>query len=412
MTIGDQPGWVFMSNVDRIRRPLGRSDPLNPLVGFLASTLSAALARNGYYIASAWILVERGYGSASVAILLAIVSVVEFVASPLVGLAADLFDRRRLNIAADLARCVLMLATARALLYLDVFVTICLSAALFSSCDRVALTTSQSMIPGMARGRDLVVSNSLVFFVMQFGNLGAALVAGPLLRDRSAALPFVVLAACFLVSAGFLALVRLDPVSPDVRVAKFSGTQIGRRLFRLSAVYALLYASAVLISVMGSSFVFQEMRGTAVDFGHLEAAWSVGSLIGAASLFRIEQAISAHALHLVLLGLTALALMTLTSLSGHWTVIVFAALGFLYNLGRVSVEVTLQSRVSASLLGRAKGVMHSVAVLLALFVFGIVALVGDRTFPSTIFFSFGVVVLISIPALSAGVVQLEEKGKS
>ena len=49
---------------------------------------------------------------------------------------------------------------------------------------------------------------------------------------------------------------------------------------------------------------------------------------------------------------------------------------------------------------------------LALFVFGIVALVGDRTFPSTIFFSFGVMVLISISALSVGVVQLEEKGKS
>jgi MFS family permease len=401
MTIGDQQGCAVMSNVDRIRRPLGRSDPLQPLVGFLVSTLSAALARNGFYIASAWILVERGYGSASVAILLAIVSVVEFVASPLAGLAADRFDRRRLNVTADLARCVLMLATACALLYLDVFATICLSAVLFSVCDRVALTTSQSMIPGMARGRDLVVSNSLVFFVMQFGNLGAALVAGPLLRDRSAALPFVVLAACFLVSSGFLALVRLDPVSTHVRVAKFSGTQIDRRLFRFSAVYALLYASAVLVSVMGSSYVFQEMKGTAVDFGHLEAAWSVGSLIGAASLFRIEQVISAHALHLVLLGLTALALMTLASLSGHWIVIVFAALGFLYNLGRVSVEVTLQSRISASLLGRAKGVMHSVAVLLALFVFGIVALVGDRTFPSTIFFSFGVVVLISIPALSA-----------
>ncbi|MEP6566450.1 MAG: MFS transporter, partial [Mesorhizobium sp.] len=396
----------------RIRHGKGRADRSNPCFGFLASTLSAAVARNGYYIASAWILVERGYGTAGVATFLAIVSVVEFIASPLAGLAADRFDRRRLNVAADLGRFVVMLSTACALLYIDVFLIICLSAALFSFCDRVALTSSQSMIPVIADGRDLVASNSAVFFVMQFGNLGAALLAGPLLHERSPALPFTVLAAFFLFSAGCLALMRLEPVSRDVRIAKISAAQFDPGLRRLIVVYALLYTSAVLVSVMGSSFVFQEQKGTAVDFGYLEAAWSAGSLIGTVSLFRIERAMSIHARHLMLLGLTALVLMVLASLRTPWTVILFAALGFLYNLGRVSVEVTLQSRVSVYLLGRAKGIMHSVAVALGLLVFGIAAAVGDRAFPSTIFFSFGVVLLISISCLSVCAGQPEEKGES
>jgi hypothetical protein len=305
-----------------------------------------------------------------------------------------------------------MLATACALLYMDVFLIICLSAALFSFCDRVALTSSQSMIPMIANGRDLVASNSAVFFVMQFGNLGAALLAGPLLHERSPVLPFTVLAAFFLFSAGCLALMRLEPVSRGVRIAKISAAQFDLSLRRLIVVYALLYTGAVLVSVMGSSFVFQEQKGTAVDFGYLEAAWSAGSLIGAVSLFRIERAMSTYARHLMLLGLTALVLMALTSLRTPWTVILFAALGFLYNLGRVSVEVTLQSRVSVYLLGRAKGIMHSVAVVLGLLVFGIAAAVGDRAFPSTIFFSFGVVLLISISCLSVGAGQPEEKGES
>lgn len=66
------------------------------------------------------------------------------------------------------------------------------------------------MIPAIADGRDLVASNSAVFFVMQFGNLCAALLAGPLLHERSPALPFTVLAAFFLFSAGCLTLMRLE----------------------------------------------------------------------------------------------------------------------------------------------------------------------------------------------------------
>ncbi|MCA0046255.1 MFS transporter [Mesorhizobium sp. B283B1A] len=401
-----------MSNLVRIHHPKGPAVRSNPHFGFLASTLSAAVARNGYYIASAWILVERGYGTAGVATFLAIASIVEFIASPLAGVAADRFDRRRLNVAADLSRFVVMLATACALLYMNVFLIICLSAALFSFCDRVALTSSQSMIPVIADGRDLVATNSAVFFVMQSGNLGAALLAGPLLHERSPALPFTVLAAFFLFSAGCLALMRLEPVSRDVRIAKISAAQIDPSLRRLIVVYALLYTGAVLVSVMGSSFVFQEQKGTAVDFAYLEAAWSAGSLIGAVFLCRIERAMSVHARHLVLLGLTALVLMALAYLSSPWTVVLFAALGFLYNLGRVSVEVTLQSHVSVYLLGRVKGIMHSVAVALGLLVFGIGAAVGDRAFPSTIFSSFGVVLLIGISFLNVGVVQTQEKGES
>ncbi|MER9455598.1 MFS transporter [Mesorhizobium sp. M0478] len=399
-----------MSNLVRNHHAKGRAGRSDPCLGFLASTLSAAVARNGYYIASAWILVERGYGTAGVATFLAIVSVVEFIASPLAGVAADRFDRRCLNVAADLSRFLVMLGAACALLYMDVFLIICLSAALFSFCDRVALTSSQSMIPVIADGRDLVASNSAVFFVMQVGNLGAALLSGPLLHERSPALPFTVLAAFFLFSAGCLALMRLEPVS--CRIAKISASQIDPSLRRLIVVYALLYTSAVLVSVLGSSFVFHEQKGTAVDFGYLEAAWSAGSLIGAVSLFRIERAMSTHARHLMLLGLTALVLMALTSVRTPWTVILFAALGFLYNLGRVSVEVTLQARVSDYVLGRAKGIMHSVAVALGFIVFGVAAAVGDRAFPSTIFFAFGVVLLISVSCLSVGVIQTQEKGES
>ncbi|MCH4559187.1 MFS transporter [Mesorhizobium jarvisii] len=375
----------------------------------MASTLSAAIGRNGYYIACAWTLVAAGRGSASVATLLAIVSVVELVASPLAGVAADRFDRRRMNVVADIGRFAIMVATAFSLLYMEVFATLCASAVLFSICDRAALTASQAMIPLMAGGADPVTSNSSVFFVMQIGSLGAALLSGPLLSGYSPAPAFAVLALSFLVSACSLSSMRLSPGPQDVNRANGLAPNIDQHLVRLFAAYALLYGGAVLITVMGSSFVFEEQKGTATDFGHLEAAWSAGSLIGAVLLLRLTRAIGAPILHLTLLGSTGLALMALMALRAPWTLIVFAALGCLYNLGRVSIEVTLQSRVPDKVLGRAKGLMHSVAVALGLLIFSIATVLGDRVFPSTVFFSFGLMLLISIPALSIGMAQ---RGKS
>ncbi|RWD89893.1 MAG: hypothetical protein EOS38_10285 [Mesorhizobium sp.] len=388
--------------IHRDKRPFMQS---REFLGFLASTLSASVGRNGYYIASAWMLVEAGHGSAGVATLLAIVSVVEFVASPLVGAAVDRFDRQRLNIAADLSRIAAVLATASALLYLDVFVTICLSAVPFAFCDRVALTSSQSMIPLVARGSDPVASNSTVFFVTQFGCLGAALLVGPLLGEHSPALMFIILAGFFVVSAASLSSLRLASAPNAVCRANSFAINFDLHLLRLFAVYALLYGGAVLVSVMGSSFVFEELKGNAVDFGHVEAAWSVGSLIGAVLLVRLTRGISAHTLHLMLLWSTALALMALIFLRGPWTLTIFAALGLLYNMGRVSIEVTLQSRASNKMLGRAKGTMHSLAVGFGLVIFGIVTILGGSVIPSMIFFSFGVMLIISVSALSIGIAQ-------
>jgi len=375
------------------------------MLGFLASTFSAAVGRNGYYIASAWALVEAGYGSAGVATLLAIVSVVEFIASPLAGATADRFDRRRLNVVADVGRFAIMLTTAFSLLYLDVFPMLCLSAVLFSICDRIALTASQAMIPLVTRGADLAASNSNVFFVMQLGSLGSALLAGPLLSGGSPAPAFAALALFFLVSVGSLSSMQLGLVPRRVSRPNGVALIVDRRLYRLFAAYGLLYGSAVLVTVMGSSFIFEEQNGTAADFGHLEAAWSAGSLLGAVLFLRLTRAVSAPILHLMLLGSTALALMSLIALRAPCTLIVFATLGCLYNLGRVSIEVTLQSRVGDSVLGRAKGVMHSLAVALGLLIFSIATVLGDSVFPSTVFFSFGLMLLICIPLLSIGMAQ-------
>lgn len=255
---------------------------------FLSSLLLGAFGRNGYFLAAAWTLAEHGYGSAGVAAFLAIVSAMEFVSSPVAGVLADRLDRRRLHVAADAGRFLASLVTAFMLIQIQAFPVICVSAALSSFFDRLALTASQSMIPAMGIGCNRVTWNAIVVLVMQAGNFGAALVTGILLGGRPPTLLPCILGGFFALAAAVMASTRMQPVSTDVCATKVAVWKVRSGCLPLVAVYAFFYASALLVSVMGSSFVFAEQKGTSSDFGLLEAAWSLGSLLGAVSLTAVK----------------------------------------------------------------------------------------------------------------------------
>lgn len=144
----------------------------------------------------------------------------------------------------------------------------------------------------------------------------------------------------------------------------------------------------MLVSVIGPSFVFVELKGDAIDFGQLEGAWSAGSIMGTLLLIPMLRAARITILQLAILALTAVSFALLKALDIPWTLLIFAVLGALYNLGRVGIEVMLQSSVPQTALGRAKGALHSVGVLLGVVLFGVVAAVGDEVEPSTLFLAF------------------------
>ncbi len=82
-----------------------------------------------------------------------------------------------------------------------------------------------------------------------------------------------------------------------------------------------------------------------------------------------------------------------------FALVAFATLGALYNLGRVALEVMIQSSVSSATLGRAKGVLHSVGVLLGVVLFAVVSVVADDIPPSSLFLGYGVILAIGTVVL-------------
>lgn len=176
----------------------------------------------------------------------------------------------------------------------------------------------------------------------------------------------------------------------------------------LGAIYALLYTGGMLVSAIGPSFVFDEHGGNAIDFGQLESSWSAGSILGALLLIPLVHAARVPALQFAILGVSAVSFALLKALDPPLTLIAFATLGTLYNLGRVALEVMIQSSVSSATLGRAKGVLHSVGVLLGVVLFAVVSVVADDVPPSSLFLAYGVILAIGTVVL----ILFSGKGKN
>lgn len=380
-----------MAPFANIQTRLGRRLGSRSFNWFLAGTFVSSLGRNGYAVACAWILVASGDGSATVAAFFAIVSLTELLVSPGAGWISDRFDRRRVFMVADCVRC---LAAAMIVVTNSAWL-IFWSAFLFACCDRIALTASQAMIPTVGIHLAPSTSNSVTFFSMQAGGLAAAILVGVLLHVTSGALVFIVISAAFALSVGCIWIAAADDDSSiAARTQPRVKLPMDPRLIRLGAVYAILYGGGLLVSIMGPGYVFDELSGDALDFGALESAWSAGSILGAILLIPLARFSERSSLLIATLFLMALLFASIKLAILPWSLLVFAALGAVYNFGRVAVEVILQAIVPHSVLGRAKGFFHCAGVSVGLIIFGLVSLSGDRFEPSTAFLIFSAVVSI------------------
>jgi MFS family permease len=359
---------------------------------FLACTFASAIGRNGYAVACSWLLVSSESGSAAVAIFVAIISLTELLFSPIAGWVSDRFSRRAVFIAAD---CLRMIAAAALMWAASPWMLWC-SAGVFAACDRAALTASQAMIPSV--GEHLVpgTSNSISFFCMQAGGLVAAGFVGVLLHSYSGAIAFAVITAAFLISVCSMAFVT-DVHSRPVLTSQGSSApiELGPRFWHLVCVFALLYGAGTLVSILGAGFVLDELGGDALDFGQLESAWSAGSIVGAILLIPLAGLSKKPVLLVSVLIMIALLFASLELSILPWILLTFAALGALYNLGRVAVEVTLQGLVPHVALGRAKGLFHCAGVSMGLLLFGAISLSADRVAPSTIFQLYSGLIVIA-----------------
>ncbi|NEI74875.1 MFS transporter [Rhizobium lusitanum] len=364
---------------------------------FLLSIFLAAAGRNAYYVGATWILAIDGKAAGSIALFLALGSVVEFTASTPAGHLVDRFDRRFLCMASDLARILILLATSTTLVLGDADYALYGSIILYAIADRVYLIASSAIVPSIALPENLMSFNSLAYIAMQMGNLLAAAVAGWFLCAGSQMLCFLFAAGTFAGSA--LIMTRL-PIgnfhftgdrqhrSEDPSLYSSDVDRPPKAPFLLLVSYVLIYAMGMLTSALISKFVQLELSGGAIDFGNLEAYWAAGAIVSMLLLGRFRQADGRIIpIILVLAGMVMAGFHFTRSLD--LALVLMAVLGASYNLVRVLVDVEVQRRVSNAKLGRVKGSMHVMCMGFSLALYAILAIVGQTIQPSATFLIFG-----------------------
>lgn len=283
--------------------------------------------------------------------------------SPLMGVLADrLRDRRRLLVAVDLARAVIVFCVVFAgslyLLYFLVF--------LLGVCQTLFNPTIRASFPGVVGGGDLTRANALISGTFSLSIAVGPAVGGLLVAFIGVDAAFLIDAATFLVSAAFLAFVPMPSGrDEDDEAGFFEELRDGLRYLRRARVPLALVVGAFLFllaensSVPAEVFLARDVFGVGnAGYGVLVAMYGGGMVLGSAVMAWIgdrANLLVAYFVSIFLAG-TALAatgfaplfLMALAAL---------AVAGLCSGIDNVSTDTLLQKRVPERFLGRVYSVV-------------------------------------------------------
>jgi MFS family permease len=285
-----------------------------------------------FLIAMAWTAFQLWNSPASLSII-GIAMTVPIIACLLLGGAvSDRFDRRRVMIAADAARAVVVGALA----VLDLtgslgFATFALLVALYGAATAFFTPAFEAIVPSVVAKSELAQANSLDQFVRP----GALRLVGPALGGSIVAAvgsggAFAVDAASFLVSMA--AIAAIGPVPANIATGGSTGAAIadGIRFVR-SQVWlwaTLLSAAVAYLAFMGPTeallpfIVKNELHASAAALGLVFAAGGVGA-IGAA----------------LIMGQRAQPRRNVTFMYACWTLATLSVAG--YGLGRSAPQLMI-----------------------------------------------------------------------
>lgn len=213
---------------------------------------------------------------------------------PIAGLAADRLPRRRLMIAADVARAVLA-----AVLVLNAgSVGLAYAVAFGLSAGAVVFNPAAgSVLPEVVVEDDLVTANSALWTAAVAAQVVLAPTAGIVISRFGVELAFAVNAATFVASALLLAGLRSGRTAADLEVRGWAGAMEGLAAVRADPLLGRLAVVQTLASLSagatgGLLVVLAErwLRVGAGGFGSLLAAIGIGAVLGPVLLRRYVRA--------------------------------------------------------------------------------------------------------------------------
>ncbi|GAA1868370.1 MFS transporter [Asanoa iriomotensis] len=219
--------------------------------------------------------------------------------APVAGAYVDRIDRRRVVVAANLARAAVMFGLAAAVWSSTATIPLIYAAFfLLGVGETVADPAYQAILPSIVADADLERANARLVATFTIGNQLAAKPLGAYLFVVGAAVPFGADALTFLVAGGLLALLRPVPGGPaTARVPTTLRADVAeglRALWHRPALRLLAVCLAVMNLLFCAAFaafvLYAERRLglTPVAYGVLLSVWALGGLLGAVVAARLR----------------------------------------------------------------------------------------------------------------------------
>lgn len=302
------------------------------------------------------ILVAEITGSASAVGGMLVARLLPTLASPLAGVLADRLDRRVVLVVSDLSRAGLMLAVVftRELVVLYGLVFLMgLARAVFNPTVRAAF-------PSVVSTEELTRANALISGTFSVSMMVGPALGGLLVSVYGVNVAFVLDAATYLVSAGFLALIPLPRPQRDegesfAREIKAGfGYLAGARIPLAILLGAVLIVLVTDLTIPAEIFLAKETFGAGdAGYGLLVSLWGAGMVAGSALTAILDTRINLLVLYFIGIFTWALALFA-TGLSPTFAFALGALVvaGIANGIDNVATDTILQKRVPDALLGR------------------------------------------------------------
>jgi MFS family permease len=278
--------------------------------------------------------------------------------SPLAGVLADRVDRRRVLVASDLARAVLVLG----LVFARDLATIYILVFLMGLARTIFNPTVRAAFPSVVGGGDLTRANALIAGTFSTSIMVGPVLGGLLVASIGVDAAFLADAVTYLISAILLSTVPLPHPSRDseeeegfVRELR-SGFDylLGARVPLAIVVGAFLTILTINATVPAEVFLAKETFGTGdAGYGLLVSLWGGGMVLGSAMMAVLGDRINLVLLYFLSIFVGASALVG-TGLAPAF-VLALGALtveGAATGIDNVATDTILQKRVPEAFLGR------------------------------------------------------------
>jgi MFS family permease len=283
------------------------------------------------------------------------------------GGVADRFDRRRIVVAVNLGRALVLAILAATIVSGTVSIAVVLgSLFILGTAETFADVGSSSLLPRIVRRQDLGIANARLTGSFLLTNQLLAPPIGALLFTVGMALPFATNAACFVLGALLISRVVLQVAAEPpgerqgfradlVEGVRWLVAHPPMRTLALTIVaFNVTYGAAWSVLVL---YADEHLGMNEIGFGLLTTAIAIGGVIGTLSYGRLERRFSLGDIMrvgLLIETLTHLVLaLTNAPIVAFATMVVFGAHAFVWGTTSTTVR---QRAVPDALLGRVTGV--------------------------------------------------------